>query len=79
MYDRTTNDCKLFSGSLTQLHADCREVGYAREPDHGQCDVVFLANSSNGCYVSLLFNYLSILTNLISSVIIYQIWAGYNP
>merc|ERR1712064_215248 len=31
MFDRTTNDCKLFSGSLDDLRADCKEVGYAKE------------------------------------------------
>lgn len=50
MFDRTTNDCMLFSGSLNDLLDDCREVGYAREPNHELCDVVFPSNSSNGCY-----------------------------
>jgi len=30
MYDRTTKDCKLFSGSLDDLRADCNEIGYPR-------------------------------------------------
>ena len=53
MFDRTTNDCMLFSGSLNDLQDDCREVGYAREPNHASCDTVFPSNSSNGCYVSI--------------------------
>ena len=54
MFDRTTNDCMLFSGSLKDLQDDCREVGYAREPNHASCDAVFPSNSSDGCYVSML-------------------------
>merc|ERR1712038_102982 len=50
IFDRTTNDCKLFSGSLDDLRADCKEVGYAKEPNHSSCDTVFASNSSNGCY-----------------------------
>merc|ERR1712126_639693 len=50
MYDKTTNDCKLFSSSLNNLWNDCREVGYAREPDHELCDEMFPYDSSNGCY-----------------------------
>ena len=53
MFDRTTDECKLFSGSLENLHADCKEVGYAKDPDHSSCDVVFESNSANGCYVSI--------------------------
>merc|ERR1712038_843245 len=50
IFDRTTNDCKLFSGSLDDLRADCKEVGYAKEPNHSSCDTVFASNSSDGCY-----------------------------
>jgi len=50
MFDRTTNDCMLFSGSLEDLQGDCREVGYAKEPNHASCDTVFPSNSSDGCY-----------------------------
>jgi len=50
MYDKTTKDCKLFSSSLNDLWNDCREVGYARLPDHELCDEMFLPDSSNGCY-----------------------------
>jgi len=50
IFDRTTNDCKLFSGSLDDLRADCKEVGYAKEPNHSSCDTVFASNSTNGCY-----------------------------
>ena len=52
IFDRTTNDCKLFSGSLNDLRADCKEVGYAKEPDHNLCDDVFASDSENACYVS---------------------------
>jgi len=48
MYDRTTNDCKLFSGSLDDLRADCNEIGYPREPSYDSCDVVF--SGDDGCY-----------------------------
>ena len=54
MFDRTTNDCMLFSGSLMDLQDDCREIGYARKPNHASCDVVFPPNSSYGCYVSII-------------------------
>jgi len=50
MYDKTTEDCKLFSSSLNDLWNDCREVGYAREPNHELCDEMFPSDSSNGCY-----------------------------
>ena len=50
MYDRTTKDCKLFSGSLDDLRADCNEIGYPREPSYDSCDVVF--SGDDGCYVS---------------------------
>ena len=53
MFDRTTNDCRLFSGSLSDLYSDCKEVGYAKQPEHSLCDVVFESNSVNGCYVSI--------------------------
>jgi len=50
MFDKTTEDCKLFSSPLNDLWNDCREVGYAREPDHELCDEMFPSDSSNGCY-----------------------------
>ena len=53
MYDKTVKDCKLFSSSLNDLWNDCREVGYAIEPDHKLCDEMFQYDSSNGCYVSI--------------------------
>ena len=53
MFDKTTEDCKLFSSSLNDLWNDCREVGYAREPDHELCDEMFPSESSNGCFVSI--------------------------
>ena len=53
MFDRTTSDCKLYKSSLNDLWNDCREVGYAKEPQYDLCDQAFAANSSNGCYVSI--------------------------
>ena len=53
MFDRTTNDCLIFSGSMNDLQNDCREVGYAKEPNHASCDTVLPSDSSNGCYVSM--------------------------
>ena len=54
MYDRTTNDCLLFSGSLNDLKDDCREVGYAKEPNHASCNKLFPPIYPDGCYVSTL-------------------------
>ena len=68
MFDRTTNDCMLFSGTLNDLLDDCREVGYAREPNHELCDVVFPSNFSNGCYVST-FNSIGIKGKCNNSII----------
>ena len=53
MFDKTTEDCKLFLSPLNDLWNDCREVGYAREPDHELCDEMFPSDSSNGCFVSI--------------------------
>ena len=53
MFDRTTSDCKLFSGSLDDLYADCKGVGYSREPDYNKCNVIFTPDSENRCYVSV--------------------------
>ena len=72
MFDRTTNDCMLFSGSLNDLLDDCREVGYAREPSHELCDVVFQSNSSNGCYV-ITFNRIDIKEKCDNLVILIRI------
>ena len=52
MLDRTTSDCKLFKGALTDLNDDCRERGYSVTPDHTECDVVFEAESDDACSVS---------------------------
>ena len=52
MFDRTTNECMLFAGSLGALKSDCKEFVYTREPDYSECDVVLDTNTSNGCYVS---------------------------
>ena len=52
MFDRTTNDCKLFSGSVEDLQNDCREVGYASQPAFDECNAIFDDMSENGCYVS---------------------------
>jgi len=35
---------------LNDLWNDCREVGYASEPDHELCDEMFPSDSINGCY-----------------------------
>ena len=53
IYDRTTNDCKLFSGSVNALKEDCRELGYMNEPSIDLCDAEFEVDSENGCLVSL--------------------------
>ena len=59
MFDRTTSDCKLFKGSLTDLQDDCREKGYPVNPPYGQCDVVFDESSEDGCRVrKMIFNFL---------------------
>ena len=51
MFDSTTNECKLFSGSINDLKSVCKEFGYEREPNFEDCNVVFDPNSENGCYV----------------------------
>ena len=53
MFDKTTSDCKLFTGSLNDLYADCKGVGYAREPATNKCNVLFAPDSANACYVSV--------------------------
>ena len=55
MYDRTTSDCKLFKGAVTDLQDDCREAGYAVTPAHNQCEAAFDVGSDNECYVSNMF------------------------
>ena len=52
MYDKTTQDCRLFSGSLEDLQKDCREIGYAVEPAFTECNKVFPVQGDTGCYVS---------------------------
>ena len=52
MFDKTTSDCKLFTGSLNDLYADCKGVGYSREPATNKCNVLFAPDSANACYVS---------------------------
>ena len=56
MFDSTTNECKLFAGSLNDLKSVCREFGYQREPNYETCDAVFESESANGCYVSRKIN-----------------------
>ena len=51
-YDRTTNDCKIFSGSINSFKEDCQEIGYLKEPSVELCDVIFEPESRNGCYVN---------------------------
>merc|ERR1712018_757738 len=31
IYDRTTNDCKVFSGSIDSFREDCQELGYQKQ------------------------------------------------
>ena len=52
MYDRTTMDCKLFKGSLSDLEGDCTEIGYAVSPPYDECNVTNVAQHGDGCYVS---------------------------
>ena len=60
IYDRTTSDCILFKGSLSELENDCTESGYAVHPTVDHCKVEKLING-NGCYVcSRLFHYVLI-------------------
>jgi len=49
MYDRTTNDCKLFKGTLEDLEDDCTEAGYAIRPLYDDCSVSNV-NSDDACY-----------------------------
>merc|ERR1719270_1425838 len=50
MFDSTTNECKLFAGSLNDLKSVCRAFGYQREPNYETCDAVFEPESAKGCY-----------------------------
>lgn len=50
LYDRTTDECKLFDGLLEEFKDDCNEVGYANEPSHEDCDTTFDYAGENGCY-----------------------------
>ena len=52
MYDRTTNDCKLFKGPLSDLEDDCTEIGYAVSPPYDECNVNNVEENGDGCYVS---------------------------
>ena len=52
MFDRTTSDCRLFKGSLTELENDCREKGYPINPDYDECNTVLLTNTDEDCSVS---------------------------
>merc|ERR1711996_108958 len=49
MYDRTTNDCKLFKGALSELEKDCTESGYAIRPSYDECKVANV-ETQDGCY-----------------------------
>ena len=57
MFDGTTNECKLFSGSLNDLKSVCSEFGYQREPNYETCDAVFNPDFVNGCYVNRKMKY----------------------
>ena len=50
MYDRTTSDCKLFKGSLSDLEEDCTEFGCAVSPPYDECNVVEVTEHGDGCY-----------------------------
>jgi len=50
MYDRSTADCKLFRGSVSDLQDDCREAGYAVTPAHDECEAAFDVGSDDECY-----------------------------
>jgi len=50
IYDRTTNDCKVFSGSIDSFREDCQELGYQKEPSMEHCDVVYEPEEKNACY-----------------------------
>ena len=52
MFDRTTSDCRLFKGSLTELEDDCREKGYPINPDYDECNTVLSTNTDEDCSVS---------------------------
>jgi len=50
MFDRTSNDCKIFSGPINRLKEHCDEMGYLNGPSFEICDEVFEPESQNGCY-----------------------------
>ena len=51
MYDRTRMLCKIFSGQLVDLRADCGVVGYPKKPNHATCDEIFDEPLENSCLV----------------------------
>ena len=57
MWDGTTFDCKLFSGSLSDLEDDCNESGNAVHPSYSECKAVMI-KEHEGCYVSLKSNFI---------------------
>ena len=64
IYDQTTNDCKLFNGSVNALKEDCREMGYMKEPSIDLCAAEFEADSDNGCFVSMILVQTILISNL---------------
>ena len=51
IFDKTSNDCKLFRGSLADFQNDCREIGYAVHPMYTECNTVFDEASDHACLV----------------------------
>ena len=54
MFDRTTQDCKLFKGTGEDFEEDCQESGYLKEPSVDLCESTFDPDSDNGCFVSFI-------------------------
>ena len=51
LFDKKSNECKLFQGNPTDFQDDCSEFGYSVEPDYDQCSGVAMAGSENECDV----------------------------
>jgi len=49
LYDKKSNECKLFQGNPTDFQDDCSEFGYSVEPDYDQCSGVAMSGSENEC------------------------------
>ena len=73
MYDRTTHDCKLFSGSLDDLQNDCQEIGYSVQPIFTECNTTFAVESEHACFVSR--NQNTIRLKYTSNFYVLPVWA----